>query len=60
MNTDQKRPMSEDQLEYVKNEIKKTYLHLIGHTTYNPEVIEVMKLAALADLQKRYEAGELW
>jgi len=43
MNTDQKRPMSEDQLEYVKNEIKKTYLYLIGHTTYNPEVIEVMK-----------------
>ena len=60
MNTDQKRPMSEDQLEYVKNEIKKTYLHLIGHTIYNPEVIEVMKLAALADLQKRYEAGEPW
>jgi hypothetical protein len=45
MNTDQKRPMSEDQLEYVKNEIKKTYLYLIGHTTYDPEVIEVMKLA---------------
>ena len=60
MNTDQKRPMSENQLEYLKNEIKKTYLYLIGHTTYNPEVIEVMKLAALADLQKRYEAGEPW
>jgi len=60
MNTDQKRPMSEDQLEYVKNEIKKTYLYLIGHTTYDPEVIEVMKLAALTDLQKRYEAGKLW
>ena len=60
MNTDQKRPMSEDQLEYVKNEIKKTYLYLIGHTTYDPEVIEVMKLTALTDLQKRYEAGEPW
>ena len=60
MNTDQKRPMSEDQLEYVKNEIKKTYLYLIGYTTYDPEVIEVMKLAALTDLQKRYEAGEPW
>ena len=60
MNTDQKRPMSEDQLEYAKNEIKKTYLYLIGHTTYDPEVIEVMKLAALTDLQKRYEAGEPW
>ena len=60
MNTDQQRPMSEDQLEYVKNEIKKTYLYLIGHTTHDPEVIEVMKLAALTDLQKRYEAGEPW
>ena len=52
--------MSEAQLEYVKNEIKKTYLYLIGHTTYDPEVIEVMKLAALADLQRRYEDGESW
>ena len=60
MNTDQKRPMSEDQLEYVKNEIKKTYLYLISHTTYDPEVIEVMKLAALADVQRRYEVGESW
>ena len=39
---------------------KKTYLYLIGHTTYDPEVIEVMKLAALADVQKRYEVGESW
>ena len=38
MNTDQKRPMNEAQLEYVKNEIKKTYLYLIGHTTYDPDV----------------------
>ena len=60
MNTDQKRPMSEAQLKYVKNEIKKTYLYSIGHTTYDPEVIEVMKLAALADEQRRYEVGESW
>jgi hypothetical protein len=60
MNTDQKGPMSEDQLEYVKNEIKKTYLYLISHTTCDPEVIEVMKLSALADVQKRYEVGESW
>ncbi len=54
------QPMNEDQLEYVKNEIKKIYLYLIGHTTYDPEVIEVMKLAALADVQRRYEVGESW
>ena len=60
MNTDQKQPMDEAQLEYIKNEIKKTYLYLISHTAYDPEVIEVMKLAALADVQRRYEAGEFW
>jgi hypothetical protein len=60
MSTDRTKPMSEDQLEYVKNEIKKTYLYLISHTSYDPEVIEVMKLATLADVQRRYEAGEAW
>jgi hypothetical protein len=54
------KPMSKEQLEYVKSEIKKTYLCLIRHTTLDPEVIEIMKLvAALANLQRRYEAGEL-
>ena len=62
MNTDQTKPkpMTEDQLEYIKNEIKKTYLYLISHTSYDPEVVEIMKLSALADVQKRYEAGETW
>ena len=62
MNTDvmKPKPMTKDQLEYIKKEIKKTYLYLISHTAYDPEVIEVMKLSALADVQKRYEAGESW
>ena len=60
MNTDKTQPMDETQLEYVKNEIKKTYLYLISFTAIDPEVIEVMKLAALADVQRRYEAGEPW
>ncbi len=35
MNTDQMNPkrMDEEQLEHIKNEIKKTYLFLIGHTS---------------------------
>ena len=53
-------PMTKDQLEYIKNEIKKTYLYLISHTAYDPNVIEIMKLAALADVQRRYEARESW
>ena len=60
MNTDHEKPMDEAQLAYVKKKIKKTYLYLISHTAYDPEVIEVMKLAALADVQRRYEAGEFW
>ena len=62
MDTDQTKSvsMTEDQLEYIKKEIKKTYLFLIGHSVYDPQVIEVMKLSALADVQKRFETGEPW
>ena len=54
------KPMEADQLEYVKKMINRTYLFLISHTEYDPKVVEIMKLAALADVQKRYEAGECW
>ena len=62
MNTDlmKPEPMTKDQLEYIKKEIKKTYLYLISHTGFDPNVVEVMKLAALADVQRRYEAREPW
>ncbi len=62
MNTNQTKPepMKEDQLEYIKKQIIKTYLFLISHTEHDPKVIEVMKLSALADVQRRYEAGEPW
>jgi hypothetical protein len=54
------QPMTKDQLEDIKKEIKRTYLYLISHTGYDPRVIEIMKLAALADVQRRYEAKEPW
>ncbi len=63
MNTDQMttpQPMNEDQLEGIKKEIVQTYLFLISRTGYDPKVIEIMKLSALADVQRRYEAGEPW
>ena len=62
MNTDKfiPEPMTEGQLEYIKKEIKKTYLFLIGHTVHDPQVIEIMKLSALANVQRRYETGEPW
>ena len=62
MNTDlmKPEPMTKDQLEYIKKEIKKTYLYLISHTEFDPNVVEVMKLAALADVQRRYDAREPW
>jgi hypothetical protein len=62
MNIDfkERKPMSEDQLEYVKKEIIKAYFFLLGHTTFDPRVIETMKLSALSDMQKRFKAGEPW
>ena len=62
MNTDQMKPepTNEDQLEDIKKEIVRIYLHLISRTGYDPKVIEIMKLSALADVQRRYEAGEPW
>jgi hypothetical protein len=62
MHTDLMIPksMDEDELEKVKKNIIQTYLFLISHTGYDPQVIELMKLSALADVQRRYEAGEPW
>ncbi len=54
------KPMEADQLEHVKKMINRTYLFLISHTEHDPKVVEIMKLAALDDVQKRYEAGESW
>ena len=53
-------PMNKDQLAYIKKQIILIYLFLISHTAHDPKVLEVMKLAALADVQRRYEAGEPW
>jgi hypothetical protein len=61
MNTKQMRPrpMTEDQLEYVKKEIIQIYFFLISKTGHNPMIVELMKLSALADVQ-RDETGEPW
>ena len=62
MDTNQTRPapMQADQLGYIRKQIIKTYLFLISHTEHDPKVVEVMKLSALADVQRRFEAGEPW
>ena len=62
MDTDltKSKPMTEGRLEHVKKEIMRMHLFLISHTTDDPLVIEIMKLSSLADLQKRYKAGEPW
>ena len=62
MDTDptQPAPMRKDQLGYLRAQIIKTYLFLISHTEHDPKVVEIMKLSALADVQRRYEAGEPW
>ena len=62
MNTDQMaRPaMTAEQLAEVKQKIVQTYLYLVSRTGYDPRVIEIMKLSALADVQRRFEAKEPW
>ena len=62
MNTVQMNPqaMNADQLEDIKRQIIQTYLYLVSRTGYDPKVVEVMKLSALADVQRRFEAGEPW
>lgn len=52
--------MTQDQLDKIKKEINRIYLHLISHTQFDPQVVEVMKLAALSDVQKRFDGGEKW
>ena len=54
------KPMTEEQLQKIKAEIIKVYLYLLGHGNFDPQVVELMKLAALSDVQKRFEAGERW
>ena len=62
MNTKQMRPtpMTAVQLENVKKEIIQIYLFLISKTVHDPMIVELMKLSALADVQKRYETKEPW
>ena len=54
------KPMTEDQLDYVKKEISRIYLFLIRKTGHDPMIVELMKLSALSNIQKRYETGEPW
>ena len=56
----QPTPMTEDQLEHVKKEITRIYFFLISETGHDPVIAELMKLSALADVQRRYETGEPW
>jgi hypothetical protein len=53
-------PMTKDQLEDVKNEITRIYFFLISKDGHDPMIVELMKLSALADVQKRYETKEPW
>ena len=53
-------PMTADQLQDLKKQIIQTYLFLISHTSFDPEVVEIMKLSALSEVQRRYNEREAW
>jgi len=52
--------MNEDQIEYVKKEIVRKCLHPLSHPGHGPKVVELIKPSSLADVQRRYRAGEPW
>ena len=54
------KPMTKEKLDFVKAEINKAYLHLIRKSQIDPVVIELMKLSALTEAQRRYESKEPW
>ena len=62
MNTKQMRPapMTKDQLENDKKEIIQIYFFQFSNTRHDPMIVELMKLSALADVQKRQETKEPW
>lgn len=62
MNTEltEPTPLNADQLMEIKQQINKTYLYLITHSGHNPRIIELMKLSALAEVQRKYQSREPW
>ena len=44
----------------LKKKLSRFIFFLISKTGHNPMIVELMKLSALADVQKRYETGEPW
>jgi hypothetical protein len=52
--------MTQDQLEQIISEINRIYLYLLGHGNFDPQVVELMKLAALSVAERRFETGEPW
>jgi hypothetical protein len=53
-------PMTKEQHEFIKTEINRAYLYLLGNSDIDPVVIELMKLSALAEADKRYQSKEPW
>ena len=54
------QPLNEDQLKEIQKQINKTHLFLITRSGHDPWIIELMKLSALAEVQRKYQTGEPW
>jgi hypothetical protein len=50
--------MTKEQLEFIETEVNRAYLHLLGNSDNDPVVIELMKLSALAEADRRYQSKE--
>jgi hypothetical protein len=54
------QPLTQDQYIEIKKQINKTHLFLITHSCHDPRIVELMKLSALAEVQRKYQTEEPW
>ena len=50
--------MTKEQHEFIKHEVQKAYLFLLCNSEIDPVVVELMKLSAIAEADRRYRSKE--
>ena len=53
-------PITKEQLKFIRSEVNRVYLFILGKSDIDPVVIELMKLSALAETNRRYRLKEPW
>ena len=53
-------PITKEQLEFIRAEINRSYLYMLDNSDLDPVVIELMKLSAFVEADRRYHSKEPW